>query len=240
MDFSDFDNHLEEIVNAPRHKPKEKCLNPNVFVSKDNQQAIAVPCNLWKCPVCASKKAWKLKKRVERAITQKDVRHLILTIPDDSYDITEMFNNLRTQLRERGKCKVYFWVKEFQKRGVRHLHVMLFEYIHFTEIKTYWEGEIKINRVKGSASYLTKYLSKSESQELFEKGERRYSSSRNFFEKLVKEPSVEEWVFYTQRQLYEDPVFADHIAGLLKNDPNWVCDDPDFEYLDRDKWKVLV
>jgi len=236
MDLSDFDTHLGEIVNAPRHKPKEICPNPNVFVSKDTHRAIAVPCNLWKCPVCAKRKAWKLKKRIDRAIHQRDVRHLILTIPDNSYNITDMFNNLRTQLRERGKCKSYFWVKEFQERGVRHLHVILFEYIHYTEIKTYWEGNIKIKLVKGSASYLTKYLSKTESQELFEKGERRYSSSRNFFEKLIKFPSTEEWVFYTQRQLYEDPVFADRVYDLLKDDPNWISDPV---YDDSDKWKVL-
>ncbi len=191
--FNQLTHGVLDNVLKIKKKPKEMCPHPTFFIHKSTGKRIAVRCGSWDCPVCLKWKAWKLKKRIDKAIVGKDVRHLTLTIPDNTYPITEMFNNLRTQLGKRGKCKAYFWVKEFQERGVRHLHVIFFEYIHYTEIKTYWEGNIKIKRVRGSAGYLTKYLAKMEAQELFMKGERRYSSSRGFFEQLIKKESTGEW-----------------------------------------------
>lgn len=186
-----------------KKKPREKCPTPSMFNHPGTNRWVVVPCNQWKCPVCCKRKAWKLKKRIDRAIKQLTVRHLTLTIPDNTYDITGSFNNLRTQLRKRGKCKVYFWTKEFQERGVRHLHVLLFEYIHYTEIKTYWEGNIKIKLVKGNASYLTKYLTKVEEQRLFDKGERRYSSSRGFLEAIPEPDKESGWEYWGNRDLLQ-------------------------------------
>lgn len=198
-------------------KSREKCPTPSFLIHKSTGKVHAVPCNRWKCPVCCERLKWRLRKRLNIALKDKTVRHLTLTIPDDTIDICEKFNNLRTQLRKRGKLQNYFWCKEFQDRGVRHLHVLIFEYIHFGEIQPYWSDEnhqyhmkIRLMRNDHAKDYLTKYIGDVEHQNLFCKGERRYSSSRNFFERLPKRANEgDEWTYVTHYEAQEWGVTED-------------------------------
>jgi hypothetical protein len=191
-------------------KPKKSCPTPHFIRNKDTGKVITVPCGSYKCPVCIIRKAWKLRFTLRRAIQNKKVRHLVLTIPDNSYDITSMFNNLRTQLRERGKFKEYFWAKEFQERGVRHLHVLLFDYIHFTEIKTYWLPDrpdgVKIKLFRGHPDYICKYMGDIEKNDLFDVYERRYSSSRGLLPSLERKASTGKWEYITSLDVLEQRI----------------------------------
>lgn len=122
-------------------------------------------------------------------------------------------NNLLTQLRKQGYINTYFWVKEFtpasheyvDKKGrkrmsegnKRHIHLIWFgRYIHWSVIQQYWSHGSNLELVnKSPIRYLIKYLGDSQVQELFEKNERRYSSSRNFFpQKEIKPP--QRWVIF--------------------------------------------
>lgn len=212
----------------PGSKPKERCPSPVFFYHPSSGKSVAVGCMRWKCPVCAPKLAWRLKLRLDEAVKflGKRVRHLILTIPDNTYDITGMFNNLRTQLRKKkngGVMKEYFWTKEFQSRGVRHLHVLVFSYINIRKIEQYWDGFARIKDFRGHPSYLTKYLAFPDeaTNTMFVKGERRYSSSRGFLSTFIKSPSSGEWVFYTLRGLSDAGLLLEVFEYLVEHDPTF-------------------
>jgi hypothetical protein len=99
------------------------------------------------------------------------------------------WNRFRTSLRGLvpGKLK-YFLVKEFTKKGVRHLHVLINAYIDQKTISEKWEratkGTSKIvwiedaKNIKNPAGYMTKYLTKNLNDEhKYGRKERRYAFS---------------------------------------------------------------
>ncbi|VVB85434.1 Uncharacterised protein [uncultured archaeon] len=110
----------------------------------------------------------------------------------------------------------YVWVKEFQesrflKFGMwwRHLHVVVNQKITKYDIIPYWNLALKncFNMVEtrplhhfNRGSYLVKYLTKLEFQELFDTGERRYGASKNVLPKKIKKEPTGLWEFMTLQQ----------------------------------------
>lgn len=188
------------------------CPNPVYFVNKKSHKINKGDCGSWHCSVCTRKKARKVQRRAIRAAIRIPgfVRFLTLTCKTDE-NIMEDWNNLLTQLRKQEYIDQYFWVKEFQVRGTRHLHIIFWgKFIPWTTIKKYWEGNIKIEKGnRKTLHYLVKYLGDVEKQELFDKGERRYSSSRGFFEQVAKKIPTYEWEIYgSWMEGYKDIVIA--------------------------------
>jgi len=164
--------------------------------------SIPAPCNSWRCPVCGKVKKNKVIDRIHdgQVLLKQDeslhpdyrfFRFLTLTQSvDDPVPIMKAWNRFRAYFAKKGIKFVYFGVKEFTKKGKRHLHILVNRYLRFEDIKYAWmlatEGyswRVWINRVdiKSGAGYMTKYMSKTLDHEMFKRGERRYFHSRGIY-----------------------------------------------------------
>lgn len=188
-------------------KPVLQCPKPTYFINSVTHKIVSVPCGDWHCSVCAKKKASKIQRKATKQAIKHEInygfaRMLTLNLrTEDEKTMMEDLNNLLTQIRKQGYINTYFWVKEFtppsheyiDKKGrkrisegeKRHIHLIWFgRYIHWTTINQYWAHGSNLELVnKSPIRYLIKYLGDSQVQNLFDKNERRYSSSRNFFDK---------------------------------------------------------
>ena len=171
------------------------------YVSADGV-TIPAPCNSWRCPVCGKVKKNKVIDRIHdgQVLLSQDeslhadfrfFRFLTLTqsIEDDT-PIMVAWARFRAYLAKKGIKLVYFGVKEFTKKGKRHLHVLVNKYLRFKDVKHAWilatkgnSYRVWINRVnvKSGAGYMTKYMSKTLHHEMFKRGERRYFHSRGIY-----------------------------------------------------------
>lgn len=142
------------------------CPTPSVLVDTRNGKITPVPCNQWKCKQCAYRKGLKISNLFSQAAQteREDVRMLTLTIAEDKSKLyaTEQFNRFKTRMQQLGYMRKYFWCKEFQKRGARHFHVAVHEYIPKSVIDKHWGiGFTFINRIdKKRVRYVAKYLKK--------------------------------------------------------------------------------
>lgn len=183
-----------------------RCPSPSgYFVS--GKIKIPAPCNNWECPVCGPHKKNLLIDRVRDAaavVTRSDLpkdrkifRKAELTLQiDDPEDIMECWARARTFLADHGiKSEFYFLVKEFTRRGKRHLHVLINCYIPQGVLKAAWiaatfgrSSIVYITRtdLKNGAAYMTKYLTKAITAGMFRRKEHRYSTSRRYFD----DPSI--------------------------------------------------
>lgn len=163
-------------------KSPKKCRKPLILMNKNGLKPIIKPCGLWNCEYCGSRKQKDLRQKVKIAFQGKKVRMITLTILDDE-DIDEQFNTFNTAMHNRGYLIRYFKRKEFQRRGVRHLHILTDDFIPKSIIKSLWPGRAHIEYMRdGSALYVTKYLTCNEDYELYDKGERRYTHSKGLFQ----------------------------------------------------------
>lgn len=149
-----------------------------------------VACKRWDCPHCGKIRRWRLINRVRDGFANSD-RIIAVTLTQrlgTSQDIVENFYKLRDLLRKRGIKLKYFWVKEFTRRGERHLHILIDTPILQSELKEMWKTVTKgeswvvwINEadIQSAGGYTTKYLTKSFTIEKYEKYERRYAFSKD-------------------------------------------------------------
>lgn len=130
---------------------------------------------------------------------------LTLTLGDNIDDnrITEFWHRLLASLRKYGIQFQYVWMKEFTKRGRRHMHVILDRFVKRTLIEKLWRSateqtsyRVRINHrpIRSAAGYVFKYVSKGlQNEKRYRHKERRYSFSRGFnYEKAAKS---HEWGF---------------------------------------------
>lgn len=149
-----------------------------------------VSCQRWDCPHCGKIKRWRLINRVRDGFANSD-RVIAVTLTQklgSNQDIVENFYKLRDILRKRRIKLKYFWVKEFTRKGERHLHILIDTWIDHAELKKMWltvtNGEswvVWVNEtdIISAGGYCSKYLTKSFSYEKFDAYERRYAFSRD-------------------------------------------------------------
>lgn len=137
---------------------------------------------------------------------------LTLTLQEnvDDSNLMMFWNRLRASLRKYGVKFQYLWIKEFQKNGQRHLHVLLDKWVRKGLIKRLWLKAtdytsyiIKINHrpIRTAAGYVSKYITKDvQREERYNPGERRYSFSRGF--NLPPREKSEEWAFELDHEMY--------------------------------------
>ena len=160
-----------------------------------------IPCKKWDCPVCSKVTVNKLLDDVNIFFSGEHVRFMTLTersTATNKKDIMKHYRRLMDNLKIEFKGLKAFWVKEFTKRGVRHLHVALNMYIPQPRIKKLWikatEGQSYIVHIedtcniRNAAAYMMKYMTKQLSDGVhFKKYERRYGFSGG------KRPKHEDW-----------------------------------------------
>ena len=187
------------------------CPTPvGVYYPEDNEgEARPVPCKRFKCPYCGKIRRKQVMDKVKRGFGSDRVRFLTLTIPPqiDNYKgrrLMKAWNRFRTRIKQLFSGFKYFWVKEFTKKGIRHLHIMINVYIPIAVIKRVWkkattytvkvqngreerETFASITHISGSkkrkimnaAGYMTKYMTKQMQGRNFDERERRYGFSRD-------------------------------------------------------------
>lgn len=109
---------------------------------------------------------------------------------DDPTPIMKAWARFRAYMKKKGYEFDFFLVKEFTKKGKRHLHVLINRYIPSRVVMHAWRLAtggysyiVKITRreIKNAAGYMTKYMTKTMHEGMFRRKERRYSCSRRYF-----------------------------------------------------------
>ncbi|MBP9759307.1 hypothetical protein KBD45_06450 [Candidatus Dojkabacteria bacterium] len=178
----------------------------SVFLQKDNKGVIysanskGIPCNLWKCPRCRIQKAKKLRRILIEIIKLNKLDHLLTLTLDPNLIpkklinntgkyITYLFNWYITTLKRKFKKSIkYVWIKEFQKNGNAHLHILLNSFLPINNLRGEWTriggGHImdiqQVKNIEAVAVYVSGYLTKiATATENFLGGERHYSISHS-------------------------------------------------------------
>lgn len=183
--------------------------NRAVFLKPDDSGDIysahskGIPCNSWSCPNCRIWKAKKLRQELIDIIRLNELDHLLtLTLDPSSIPseylgeinstgkyITYLFNRYIGTLKSKMKKPIkYVWVKEFQKNGNAHLHILLSTFLPIKYLRSEWVriggGHVmdiqQVKNIEAVAVYVTRYLTKmANTSENFLVGERRYSISHS-------------------------------------------------------------
>ncbi|BAI61471.1 hypothetical protein MCP_1399 [Methanocella paludicola SANAE] len=210
------------------------CIKPIGYgQSTTTGERFHIPCKKWDCPVCSRVRKNKLLDDVNRFFRGEHVRFMTLTERSTAKNkdkIMKHYRRLMDNLKKEYPGLKAFWVKEFTKRGVRHLHVALNMYIPQARIKKLWtratDGESYIVHiedtceVRNAAGYMMKYMTKQlEGGDNFKTHERRYGFNGE------KRPKPPEWEGKAEGEIEVeiDPHFNPQLkilVQLLQYEPN--------------------
>jgi hypothetical protein len=175
-----------------KQKKGTNCIKPIGYgQSTKTGEHFEIPCKKWDCPVCSRVKVNKLLDDTNMFFEFEHVRFMTLTekaTASNKDQIIRHYRRLMDNLKKKYPGLKAFWIKEFTKRGTRHLHVVLNQYIPQKEIKRLWikatGGESFIvhiedaKEIRNAAAYMTKYMTKQlNGGDNFKRGERRYGFS---------------------------------------------------------------
>ena len=188
----------------------------SVFLKADDSGNIysahskGIPCNSWSCPNCRIWKAKKLRRELINIIKLNELDHILTLTLDPSRIpsaylgeinrtgkyITYLFNRYLVTLKRKMKKPIkYVWVKEFQKNGNAHLHILLGTFLPINYLRAEWVriggGHVmdiqQVKNIEAIAVYVSGYLTKmAKASENFLVGERRYSISHS----CLKPPKI--------------------------------------------------
>ncbi|WP_425494365.1 rolling circle replication-associated protein [Natronoglomus mannanivorans] len=163
------------------------------YRSEDGKEA-SYRCGSWDCECCGHRLRMSLIEEIERITQERPEmrRFLTLTVDrrapasrEDQHEyITERWNALRTELRDRYPDLSYLWVRhEGDERDRPHLHLLVDRYLPQAELSRLAErvgmGRIvDIRRVdaRNAAHYISAYLGRG-ALSFLPSGSRRYGSS---------------------------------------------------------------
>lgn len=232
-----------------KNDPPKFCNNyKSAFITIDDKgKALkacvkGAPCNTWACPHCQVKKAYKLKFELIEIAKCNNLDHvLVLTLKPSRIPleyrhytgkyITYLFNRFILTLKRKFKKPIkYVWVKEFQKNGNAHLHILLNCYLPVRYLRKEWvriggghEMDISLVRnLEAAAVYVTGYIVKGlkspSDVNTFRVGERRYSVSHSCVR--PKKPSLQKLKSVNQLlDLMPSDKFFDVYNTLSSPDP---------------------
>jgi len=150
----------------------------------------------------------------------------------------QAWNRLKTFLGDRGYDIRYFSVKEFTRRGKRHLHIVMNRHIPHSLLKYGWSAAtdrhsfiVHITRtdftVNSPGGYMTKYLTKTLHSKQFAKGEHRYSHDRKTDWSPVakwRPPAGTEWTFqYHPSPITCSPGFTKRLNARIETGADPPC-----------------
>lgn len=163
------------------------------FESESGQTA-PYRCGSWDCECCGHRLRMSLIEEIERITSERPEMRRFVTLTVDCRAglskesqhkyITQRFNALRTELRDRYEGLSYLWVRhEGDERDRPHLHLLVDRYLPQRELSQLAQrvglGRIvDIRRVdaRNAAHYISAYLGRGALSWL-PKGARRYGSS---------------------------------------------------------------
>ena len=192
---SELEDHLD-LGNSAESPDRYDCreIYRNMELESEEGDTAPFRCNSWDCYCCAHRMRSNLIEELDRLVEERPELRRLLTLtldpdtaPDDQGDqhayLTERFNALRTELRDRWPDLSYVWIREEGESDNPHLHLLVDRYMDQSELSRLSSrvglGHIvDIRRVnaRNAARYLTKYLTKGAFHDLPD-GARRYGSS---------------------------------------------------------------
>jgi hypothetical protein len=192
---SRLDDHLD-LTETGEDSDRYDCrqIYRNMDLEAQDGEIAPFRCNSWDCYCCAHRMRCNLIEELDRLVEDRPELRRLLTLtldpqkaPDDTEEqhgyLTDRFNALRTELRDRWPDLSYIWIREEGESGNPHLHLLVDRYMDQSELSRLASrvglGHIvDIRRVnaRNAAKYLTKYLTKGALHDLPD-GARRYGSS---------------------------------------------------------------
>ena len=151
-------------------------------------------CGSWDCECCGHRLRMSLIEEIERITEERPQMRRFLTLTVDRRApatkeeqheyITDRWNALRTELRDRYEDLSYLWVRhEGDERDRPHLHLLVNRYLPQAELSQLAErvglgSVVDIRRVdaRNAAHYISAYLGRG-ALSFLPKGSRRYGSS---------------------------------------------------------------
>ena len=177
------------LLDRDRTTQSNGCPDPvGIFVlNSDESKLSPIPCSKWTCKVCGPRKVKRLRARAHYGHFHPRSFITLTLHTDDPVKIMAAWNRFAASLRVGGWSFRYMLVKEWTRKGKRHLHVMAEGWLPYTKLSGLWRkatGGMShrthargLYGMKSVLGYVTKYLSKGLGHKLFDKGERRYSAS---------------------------------------------------------------
>jgi len=166
----------------------------NMELEAEDGEIAPFRCNSWDCYCCAHRMRCNLVEELDRLIEERPEMRRLLTLTLDPETapigqdeqhryLTERFNALRTEIKDRYPEMSYIWIREEGDGGNPHLHLLVDRYLPQSMLSETAQRVglghvVDIRRVnaRNAARYLTKYLTKGALHDLPE-GARRYGSS---------------------------------------------------------------
>jgi hypothetical protein len=188
-------DHIDQ-GNSAKNPDRYDCRNiyRNMELESEDGETAPFRCNSWDCYCCAHRMRCNLVEELDRLVEERPELRRLLTLtldpetaPDSADEqhryLTERFNALRTELRDRYPGLSYIWIREEGDSNNPHLHLLVDRYLPQSELSELSSRVglghvVDIRRVnaRNAARYLTKYLTKGALHDLPD-GARRYGSS---------------------------------------------------------------
>lgn len=164
------------------------------YQNEETGETAAYRCGSWDCECCGHRLRMSLIEEIERITKERPEMRRFLTLTVDASApvgrenqheyITDRWNALRTELRDRYEDLSFLWVRhEGDERDRPHLHLLVDRYLPQSELsmlsKRVGLGEVvDIRRVnaRNAAHYISAYLGRGALSHLPD-GARRYGSS---------------------------------------------------------------
>lgn len=215
------------------------CIKPPGIIITGKGTIANVSCKMRNCPVCSRVIRNQLMDRVKLWFADDELRFMTLTMQaDDKSNIMDHWHVLLVDLKRHYPGIRGFWVKEYTKRKVAHLHILVNRFVDQAWLSRRWL-EItgtsyiayieRIDDIRNPAAYMLKYMTKAHGElDLYGKGERIYGFFGAVAPKKVLlgfDDKVEEfyldqhynvgsayWLpWYNQMQLLYGPAFIEYI-----------------------------
>lgn len=185
------------------------CPKPAGYLMTPNGK-VPVACNKWGCPHCGEIKLTRLANRVNFGFGNLD-RLFRITITQrlgSERNIMKDWTLVKQRLERLLGTKIrYFWVKEKQKNGQRHLHLLVDQPIDWRKLKDIYadvtRGEsfhiyVSEEPCKHPFGYMLKYMGKDlDSYFMWKAKERKFGFSRDkCFKNSGDHPSFQRYNYY--------------------------------------------
>ena len=167
-------------------------------------------CKSWHCPQCGPRKANRMRKAIAKAAESGRLNKMLtLTLDpsklvgkeeDSQRFINQVWEDFRVYLKRRlGFNPKFICVREKQKNGTAHLHVLLDTYLRYDWVSEAWSAlgggkivDIRCVDMHRVSRYLSKYLTKDMLLSAPRRS-RRVTTSRSIT--LNPKRSVSDWVW---------------------------------------------
>lgn len=147
------------------------------YYNPETQDTATFRCDQWECRCCGHRMKMNLLEEIDRVVEARPELSRMLTLTIDPKQFTnaeyahrqlgKYWNRLRNALNHKYGDFSYIWVREEQKNGYPHLHILISRYIPQEQVQRLWEQtgagsivDIRQVEARKAGNYIAKYLAK--------------------------------------------------------------------------------